>query len=139
MEQAAFHLSLPCYSVSKTRAFYTQVLGASQGRSATTWVDIDLFGNQITFINSGAFEFHYRSYKFEDAILPAFHFGVLVSEAQWNALRERLQGNKVHFSVDSQFLSQKAGSHKSFLVEDPNGYFVEFKQFTEPGAIFAAD
>ena len=133
------HTMLRVGDLERSIDFYTQVLGATQGRSATTWVDIDLFGNQITFINSGAFEFHYRSYKFEDAILPAFHFGVLVSEAQWNALRERLQGHKVHFSVDSQFLSQKAGSHKSFFVEDPNGYFVEFKQFTEPGAVFAAD
>lgn len=139
MENAAFHLSLPCYSVTKTRAFYIGILGATEGRSATTWVDIDLFGNQITFINSGAFDFHYRSYKFGDAILPAFHFGVLVSADQWKALRDRLAGKSVPFSVDSEFLEDKPGSHKSFLVEDPNGYFVEFKYFQEPGSVFSKD
>ncbi|MDG1571237.1 bleomycin resistance protein [Robiginitalea sp. M366] len=135
MEQAAFHLSLPCYSVTKTKAYYLNVLGAIPGRSATGWADIDLFGNQITF-TKGEFDFHYKTYKFEDAVLPAFHFGVLVSASQWEALRDRLQAQGVHFEVNALFLEGKTGAHRSFFVEDPNGYKVEFKHFLEPEDVF---
>lgn len=139
METAAFHLSLPCYSVTKTKAFYLDVLGATLGRSATTWADIDLYGNQITFTSSGEFSFLYRSYKFEDSVLPAFHFGVLVSASQWESLRARLEAKKVAFTVDAHFLKDKTGSHRSFFVEDPNGYMVEFKHFLEPQDAFRVD
>ena len=138
MQQAPFHLSLPCISVSATHAFYTETLGAAVGRSTTQWVDINLYGNQITFTKSGAFSFQYKSYKFEEAVLPAFHFGVLVGGTDWDSLLGRLQGLSLELPVNSLFLSGKPGAHRSFFVEDPNGYMVEFKHFLDPGDTFRA-
>ncbi len=139
MPRASFHLSLPCVSVSTTKAFYSEILGASLGRMSTQWVDVDLFGNQITFIKSGTFNFQYKSYKFEEAVLPAFHFGVLVNGPQWEELLGRLQGLSLELPVNSLFLQDKAGAHRSFFVEDPNGYMVEFKHFLEPADVFRRD
>lgn len=136
MPTASFHLSLPCVSVSATKAFYSEILGASLGRMSTQWVDVDLFGNQITFIKSGEFTFQYKSYKFEEAVLPSFHFGVLVNGQQWEELLVRLQGLSLELPVNSLFLQDRPGAHRSFFVEDPNGYLVEFKHFLEPSDVF---
>ena len=139
MSAAAFHLSLPCISVTATKAFYSDVLGATLGRQSTQWVDVDLFGNQITFIKSGEFSFQYKSYKFEEAVLPAFHFGILVGGEQWERLLDRLQGLSLELPVNSLFLQGQAGAHRSFFVEDPNGYMVEFKHFLNPSDVFRRD
>ncbi len=139
MPKAAFHLSLPCISVSATKKFYSQTLGATLGRMSTQWVDVDLFGNQITFIQSGVFNFQFKSYKFEEAVLPAFHFGVLVEGSQWEELLKRLEGLSLELPVNSLFLQGHVGTHRSFFVEDPNGYMVEFKHFLQPSDVFRRD
>ena len=139
MRQAAFHLSLPCLSIRATRSFYVDILGAAVGRESTQWVDIDLYGNQITFTKSGPFNFQYQSYKFEDSVLPAFHFGVLVDGREWESLLGRLQGNSLALPVNTLFLKDKPGAHRSIFAEDPNGFMVEFKHFLDPADIFRSE
>jgi hypothetical protein len=138
MKNSAFHLSLPCYSVTKTKNFYLDVIGAKLGRHSTQWIDIDLFGNQITFTKSGEFSFIYKSYKFGDTILPAFHFGVILDEKTWNIMFNRLSEKRDEPTVAATFLKDKKGEHTSFFVEDPNGYVVEFKKFKETQQVFAS-
>jgi extradiol dioxygenase family protein len=59
-----FHLALPCLSITKTRAFYNEVLGAQIGRSSIKWLDINFYNHQITFTESGPFNFESKSYAF---------------------------------------------------------------------------
>lgn len=131
-----FHLSLPCRSITETRKFYVDIIGAIEGRATSGWIDIDLFGNQITFTKSGVYNFDYRSYKFEDAVLPSFHFGVIVGDALWETMHERLKRSGLELTPDYTFLKDKPGEHKSFFITDPNGHTVEFKCFTNAGDIF---
>src|SRR5690606_14746038 len=58
-----FHLALPCVNVSKTKAFYVDILGATMGRSAVKWADVNLFNNQITFTECGPFKFDCKNYS----------------------------------------------------------------------------
>jgi extradiol dioxygenase family protein len=138
MKNSAFHLSLPCYSVTKTKNFYLDVIGARLGRHSTQWIDIDLFGNQITFSKSGEFSFVYKSYKFGDTVLPSFHFGVILDEKSWDTTLNRLSDKREEPTVATTFLKDKKGEHTSFFVEDPNGYVVEFKKFKETHQVFAS-
>ncbi|MBT8282007.1 MAG: VOC family protein [Muriicola sp.] len=138
MKHSAFHLALPCYSVTKTKKFYTDVLGADLGRHSTQWADINLYGNQITFTKSGEFSFNYKSYKFGDSILPSFHFGVILNEKSWNEVYHQLSEIRDKNSEPITFLKNKKGEHSSFFVEDPNGYVVEFKCFKESTEVFAS-
>lgn len=138
MTNSAFHLALPCYSVTKTRKFYIEVLGAELGRHSTQWADINLYGNQITFTKSGEFSFNYKSYKFGDNILPSFHFGVILNEKKWNELHHKISEIREKDSEPVTFLQSKKGEHTSFFIEDPNGYVVEFKCFKEPKEVFAS-
>lgn len=131
-----FHLSLPCLGIQRTKDFYGKLLGAKVGRNTNHWVDINLYGNQITFTKSGDFNFAYKNYKFENAILPSFHFGIVMSLKEWNELFASLQDKDVLFMDKTNFLQDKNGEHSSFFLKDPNGYIVEFKTFKDAKTIF---
>ena len=42
-----FHLAVPVRDVAIARQFYKEVIGCTEGRSDTRWVDFDLFGHQF--------------------------------------------------------------------------------------------
>lgn len=133
---AQFHLALPCLNVNKTRTFYVDTLGATVGRSAVKWADINLFDNQITFTECGPFKFECKSYSFNGDILPSFHFGIILDTTDWNTVLERLKTKKHHIASEVNFLEGKTGEHQSFFVKDPNDYTVEFKHFSNQKEVF---
>lgn len=130
-------MSLPCNSISKTKDFYVDVLGAQLGRNSTQWVDINLFGNQLTFTKAGDFNFSFKPYKFENTVLPSFHFGVIVDKETWGLLYKRLEVSAYAFTTEATFLKDKKGEHTSFFIQDPNGHTVEFKSFRNQREMFA--
>ena len=133
-----FHLSLPCLHIAATEKFYVHIIGATQGRKAQKWLDINLFGHQITFTNSGHFKFEYPSYSFEKTVLPAFHFGIILPSSEWKSMYKRMQKEDFLFIDETRFLNEKAGEHQSFFLRDPNGYILEFKCFKEPDSVFVS-
>mgnify|MGYP005830604325 CR=1 FL=1 len=46
-ERPRFHLAVPVHDLAAARAFYGNLFGCPEGRSAPTWVDFDLFGHQF--------------------------------------------------------------------------------------------
>lgn len=134
--ETAFHMSLPCLSVKETKNFYANIIGASMGRSSQTWVDVNLYGHQLTFIKAQKFNFNSPNYVFEGKILPSFHFGVIVDEATWKNIYKTLKEKKLELVDDSLFLKDKAGEHQSFFIKDPNDYMLEFKCFKNQNSIF---
>jgi extradiol dioxygenase family protein len=133
--QTAFHMSLPCQSVRETSSFYTNI-GASLGRKTQNWVDVNLYGHQMTFIKSGKFNFSHPNYVFEGKILPSFHFGVILDSKSWDSVYKKLKEQNLDLVTESIFLKDKTGEHQSFFVKDPNEYMLEFKSFKSPKDIF---
>ena len=133
---ASFHMSLPCLSVKATHSFYVDNIGASSGRKTQNWVDINLFGNQITFIKAEKFSFNNPNYVFEGKILPSFHFGVIIDLKELELIYKRLQDKKLDLVTQASFLEGKVGEHVSFFIKDPNDYLLEFKSFKKPDSIF---
>ena len=131
-----FHISLPCLDIDKTKDFYSNKIGAKLGRNTINWLDIDLYGNQITFTRSGRFDFHFQNYSFEGKILPSFHFGVILDIVTWGKVYAKVNAENVEVFDEITFLKNKKGEHISFFVKDPNGYMVEFKSFSEETEIF---
>ena len=131
-----FHLALPCLSISKTRAFYHDLLGAQIGRSSVKWIDVNFYNHQITFTESGPFNFESRNYAFNGQILPSFHFGVILNDQEWARVLSLLQSKGIKIATEVTFLKEKVGEHHSFFINDPNGYTVEFKCFTNPNEVF---
>lgn len=136
--ETAFHMSLPCLSVKETKNFYTNSIGASIGRSSQTWVDINLFGHQLTFIKAQKFNFSSPNYVFEGKILPSFHFGIIVNETTWETIYNKLKKLELQLVDYSSFLKDKTGEHQSYFVKDPNDYMLEFKCFKNQNNIFKA-
>lgn len=134
---AKFHLALPCKEIEETKSFYVDIIGASLGRNTENWLDVNLFGNQLTFTKAGDFNFEFKSYKLEDYVLPSFHFGVIVPVDIWGKLYTRLFQMDLEVTTEATFMQSKKGEHLSFLVQDPNGYMLEFKSFMDIDDIFA--
>jgi len=42
-----FHLAIQVHDLNQAREFYGSVLGCSEGRSAATWIDFNLYGHQL--------------------------------------------------------------------------------------------
>jgi extradiol dioxygenase family protein len=133
-----FHISLPCSDIDATRSFYIDDLGAIEGRSAGNWIDIDLFGHQMTFTKGKKFSFVYPHYNFQGHILPSFHFGVILQEQDWTKLYHALKEKQVECADEGTFLLSQSGEHKSFFIKDPDDYSIEFKCFKDSKEIFSS-
>ncbi|WP_282159971.1 VOC family protein [Ulvibacterium marinum] len=134
---AQFHLALPCKNIEETRKFYADIIGANIGRNTEKWIDINLFGNQLTFTESGHFNFDFKSYKLDDYVLPTFHFGIIVPIEAWGEFYGRLCQMDLEVTTEATFMHQKVGEHLSFFVQDPNGFMLEFKSFKDSGEVFS--
>ncbi|WP_179343617.1 VOC family protein [Winogradskyella ursingii] len=134
--ETSFHMSLPCLSVTETKNFYVNSIGASLGRTAKTWVDINLFGHQLTFIKAEKFNFTNPNYVFEGKILPSFHFGIIVGVETWGEIYAKLSNQNFDVVTQTTFLKDKIGEHLSFFITDPNDYMLEFKSFKDPKEMF---
>src|SRR6266478_6376075 len=42
-----FHVAVQVRDIAEARRFYTEVLGCAEGRSASDWVDFNMFGHQF--------------------------------------------------------------------------------------------
>lgn len=131
-----FHVSLPCEDIIRTKDFYESVLGCEVGRSAQHWVDINLFGHQLTFTEAGKFNFENPSYVFEGKVLPSFHLGIIVNLETWSDLYKKMSSADCEIVHQKTFLNTKKGEHLSFFVKDPDGYMLEFKSFKSEAEIF---
>tara|TARA_R110001583_G_scaffold16776_2_gene68627 strand:- start:2218 stop:2613 length:396 start_codon:yes stop_codon:yes gene_type:complete len=129
-------MSLPCISIKETKSFYVDSIGATYGRNNQNWIDINLFGHQITFIKAKKFNFNNPNYIFEGKILPSFHFGVIVDVDTLKKVYAKLEVLKLDLVSESTFLKGQMGEHTSFFIKDPNGYMLEFKSFKAKDTIF---
>lgn len=137
--ETKFHLSLPCNDIEETRHFYETQLKLPIGRSTESWLDVNLFGHQITFTKSGAFHFDFKDYRLGEHVLPSFHFGVIVSTNAWGTLyRTLFQDQQLEVATEVAFMQSKVGEHISFFIQDPNGYTIEFKSFKKEDEIFSS-
>ena len=135
--ETLFHLSLPCTNAEDTKTFYIETIGAVLGRHSNNWVDINLFGHQITFTQACKFNFSNPNYVFEGKILPSFHFGIILSVEEWGTMYTKLNELNLELVTQATFLKNNPGEHLSFFVKDPNGYMLEFKSFKEPKNAFS--
>lgn len=134
--ETSFHMSLPCLSVTETKNFYVNNIGASLGRTSENWLDINLFGHQLTFIQAEKFNFNSPNYVFEGKILPSFHFGVIIDIENWGEIYAKLSKLSLEVVTQTTFLKDKPGEHLSFFINDPNNYMLEFKSFKTSKDVF---
>jgi extradiol dioxygenase family protein len=100
-----FHVAVQVRDIAEARAFYKDILGCSEGRSDTAWVDFNLFGHQfVCHLNSalgkgGSLASHYNVVGGHGVPVP--HCGVVLHPEQWSSLAERLKRMGVRFAVET--------------------------------------
>ncbi len=119
-----FHLSFAVPDLRVAAKFYEDVLGCTRGHDDGAWLDMMLFGHQLTLHQATS---HHPA-------RPIDHFGVLLTEPQWRALGERLQGSDSAFEMPPRDWDAGTPSERGkFLLHDPAGNLLEFK-YRLPGA-----
>jgi extradiol dioxygenase family protein len=134
-----FHLAFPVHDLTAARAFYGQMLGCPEGRSAETWIDFNLFGHQIVA--------HLAPHRAAAGLLnpvdghdvPVPHFGVVLDMGAWEALAERLTAAGVRFVIEPHVrFKGQPGEQATLFFLDPSGNALEFKAFGDDADLFAA-
>lgn len=135
--KASFHLAFPIKDLEATRKFYVDLLGCTIGRQSSNWMDFNFFGNQLTAqVNPDAvcsFTFHQN----EKSPFPSYHFGAVLPWREWHLMADHLKANSIPFLIEPKLVFQgEVGEQKILFIEDPNGYFIEFKAFENEESIF---
>ncbi len=137
-ELTPFHIAFPVHDIAAARAFYGDLLGLPEGRSADTWVDYDLFGHQIVaHLKPGmkAADAHHNPVDGHDVPVP--HFGVVLDMTRFEALADRLRG-KVRFVIEPYIrFKGEVGEQATMFFLDPSGNALEFKAFRDFSSLFA--
>ena len=131
-----FHVAVQVRNIAEARHFYGEVLGCSEGRSAESWVDFNLYGHQfVCHLNpklgaTGTLVAH--SNPVDGHGVPVPHFGVVLELEDWNELAARVKQRGVRFTVEpyTRFRGQP-GEQSTMFFLDPTGNALEFKAFSD--------
>ncbi len=133
-----FHLAFPVTSLQKARAFYGELLGCPEGRSAPDWVDFDFYGHQIVAHLSPEEAGHRNTSAVDGENVPVRHFGLVLSMGEWEALSEKLIRAGTQFIIEPQIrFKGEVGEQATMFFLDPCGNAIEFKAFKDIGRLFA--
>ncbi|MFT4744096.1 MAG: extradiol dioxygenase family protein [Yoonia sp.] len=132
-----FHLAFHVHNLADAREFYSNALGAVEGRSTDTWVDFDFFGHQLSLHLGEPFA-NVATGKVGDHLVPMPHFGVVLPLDAWTVLAERLKERLTDFIIaPSVRFKGEAGEQWTMFFRDPSGNPIEIKGFAETAGIFA--
>lgn len=139
-----FHVAVQVRDIDEARAFYGKVIGCAEGRSASTWVDFNLYGHQfVCHLNpdlgpNGQISSHCNDVDGHGVPVP--HCGVVLQMDQWRSLAERLRRHHVRFVVEPYLRFEgEPGEQATLFLLDPSGNALEFKSFKDiAGQLFAS-
>jgi len=136
MKLTPFHIAVPVRDLDEARAFYTNVLGCSEGRSAANWADFNLFGHQfVCHVNpdigkDGTLKLHRN--EVDAHAVPVPHYGVVLEMDAWETLADRLRSLGIDFVVEPYIrFKGQPGEQATMFFLDPTGNALEFKAFKD--------
>lgn len=138
-----FHVAVPVDDLEKARQFYRDVLECEEGRSAETWVDMNLYGHQFVLhhkpsIAVGAEDGYTNAVDGKD--IPVPHYGVVLEWSAWQDLASRLETRGITFVIEPYIrFAGEVGEQATMFFYDPAGNALEFKAFKDPEQLFARD
>lgn len=138
-----FHLAVQVRDIAEAREFYGAKLGFSEGRSAETWIDWNMYGHQVvTHLNpnlgpEGKVPNHRN--PVDSKSVPVPHFGVVMTIPEWKALAEKAKTFVDEFIIEPYVrFKGEPGEQCTMFFEDPSGNALEFKAFADiEGQLFA--
>lgn len=135
-----FHLAFPVHDLDATRDFWFGLLGCTQGRSASQWVDINLYGHQLTAHLVPRDDRPEHGNEVDTKRVPIPHFGVVLRIADWQDLADKLSAAGTDFIIAPYIrFKGKTGEQATMFFRDPSGNAIEMKAFADDARIFAPD
>jgi extradiol dioxygenase family protein len=133
-----FHLAFPVHDIAAARAFYGDLLGCPEGRSAADWVDFNFFGHQIVAHLAPGETGHRQTSEVDGDDVPVRHFGAVLPMAEWERLSKKLIAGGTHFVIEPHVrFKGEAGEQATMFFLDPSGNALEFKSFADQSKLFA--
>ena len=133
-----FHLAFPVHDLDSARAFYGELLGCREGRSAEDWIDFDFFGHQIVAHLDPNMERKRHHNPVDGHDVPVPHFGAVLDMAAWEAMAERLKAAGADFVIEPTIRFRgRPGEQATMFFLDPSGNALEFKAMADPANLFA--
>jgi extradiol dioxygenase family protein len=129
-----FHLAITVHDLAAARDFYMRVLGCSEGRSSTTWVDFNFYGHQLVCHLAPPKPAKEPVGTFTSPVdghaVPVPHFGIVLEMDQWNELVETLKAKGTRFVIEpyTRFRGLP-GEQATLFLADPSDNALEFKAF----------
>lgn len=131
MNPVLFHLAFPISDVEQAKEYYGNGLGCKIGRESRNAVILNLYGHQLVA--------HLTKEPLtpQKGIYPR-HFGlVFTSEADWEALRDRVEQHQLSFYDEPRLrFPGELTEHRTFFLQDPFYNLMEFKFYRHSEAIF---
>ncbi len=118
-----FHLSIPVGELAPAKRFYVEVLGARTGRENDEWLDVLLWGHQITL------------QRRPQEVLSLDrqgkrHFGVILPWAEWEHEAERIRALGIPFlSEPAVLFSGTSEEQAKFYLQDTSHNVIEVKAY----------
>jgi extradiol dioxygenase family protein len=133
-----FHLAFPVNDIAAARAFYGDLLGCAEGRSAPDWVDFDFFGHQIVAHLAPGETGDTQRNAVDGHGVPVRHFGIVLPMADWQAMAAKLQAAAVKFVIEPYIrFKGEPGEQATMFFLDPSGNALEIKAFADISKLFA--
>ncbi len=133
-----FHLAFPVHDLAQARAFYGDLLGCPEGRSAPDWIDFNFYGHQIVAHLAPAEAGPAQRNAVDGHGVPVRHFGIVLPMAEWRALSERLTAGGTAFVIEPYIrFKGEPGEQATMFFLDPSGNAIEVKAFADIGMLFA--
>lgn len=138
MNDTIFHLAFNVTNLFQAKTFYCEVLGAKEGRSSDSWIDLDFFGHQLSLHKGKPVKTELTG-KVDGVLVPMPHFGLILSVNNWRIIAERLKNAGVDFILPPtvRFKGEKSEQSTLFFV-DPFGNPIELKSFSNMDKVFTA-
>ena len=133
-----FHFAVPAGSLEVAKTFYCDLLGCETGNSEEgRWVDIDLWGNELTLHESKE-QLPKVRHDVDMGAVAVPHFGVHLTEEDFQALKGRIEASDKFDYLDKPY-RRFIGSEfeqETFFIEDTNGNVLEIKTMMNPEVLF---
>lgn len=136
--RSLFHFAFHVTNLDEARRFYGGLLGCQEGRSTDTWVDFDFFSHQLSLHLGEPFKTSLTGHV-GDQRVPMPHFGLVLQQADWQALADRLQAAGMAFVVAPHLrFAGQAGEQWTMFFMDPFGNPIEVKGFASLDTVYAS-
>lgn len=133
-----FHLAIPVDNLERCRAFYTDTLELTEGRSSDHWVDYNFFGHQLVIhLDQHMGRDTNSSNPVDGKDVPVPHFGVVLDMVTFKKFSEKLIQKNVTFIIEPYLrFKGQVGEQATMFFKDPAGNALEFKAFADLTQLF---